>query len=213
MAVIEHIRIAQAEEGQTPLILSFVRKLAEYERLSSKVSADEEQLRKSLFGPRPAAEVAIAYFGVKPAGIAGDGHKVSTFAGRAGIYLEDLFVETQFRGKGVGKSLLGPVSYPSDVSIGPDQDGSRSCNCADHWEFPQAPVFSVDQLNAIRPRSDVQAARLAQVEQYGRGIVQQRKDSDWPFGSNQIEVRHVASAQLMPLAEVIMKAESRVLHG
>lgn len=106
MAVADEIRIARAEESQIPLILSFIRKLAEYERLSSKVVADEEQLRKSLFGPRPAAEVAIAYFGEKPAGFAVYFHNFSTFAGRAGIYLEDLFVETQFRGKGVGKSLL-----------------------------------------------------------------------------------------------------------
>ena len=88
------------------MILSFVRKLAEYERLSSKVSADEEQLRKSLFGPHPAAEVAIAWLGEEPAGFAVYFHNFSTFAGCAGIYLEDLFVEPQFRGKGVGKSLL-----------------------------------------------------------------------------------------------------------
>jgi GNAT superfamily N-acetyltransferase len=70
------------------------------------VVADEAQLRKSLFGPHPAAEVAIAWLGEQPAGFAVYFHNFSTFAGRAGIYLEDLFVEPQFRGKGVGKSLL-----------------------------------------------------------------------------------------------------------
>jgi GNAT superfamily N-acetyltransferase len=106
MAVAEQIHIARAEESQIPLILSFIRKLAEYERLSSKVVVDEAQLRKSLFGPHPAAEVAIARWGDEPAGFAVYFHNFSTFAGRAGIYLEDLFVEPQFRGKGIGRSLF-----------------------------------------------------------------------------------------------------------
>lgn len=106
MAVAEQILIARAEESHIPLILSFIRKLAEYERLSRKVVADEEQLRKSLFGPHPAAEVAIANWGAEPAGFAVYFHNFSTFAGRAGIYLEDLFVEPQFRGRGIGKALL-----------------------------------------------------------------------------------------------------------
>jgi GNAT superfamily N-acetyltransferase len=106
MAVAEQIRIARAEESQIPLILSFIRKLAEYERLSHKVVVDEAQLRKSLFGPHPAAEVAIAYLDEQPAGFAVYFHNFSTFAGRPGLYLEDLFVEPQLRGKGIGKSLL-----------------------------------------------------------------------------------------------------------
>jgi GNAT superfamily N-acetyltransferase len=106
MAVAEQIRIARAEESQIPLILSFIRKLAEYERLSHKVVVDEAQLRKSLFGPHPAAEVAIAYLDEQPAGFAVYLHNFSTFAGRPGLYLEDLFVEPQLRGKGIGKSLL-----------------------------------------------------------------------------------------------------------
>jgi GNAT superfamily N-acetyltransferase len=106
MPVAEEIRVARAEESQIPLILSFIRKLAEYERLSHKVTVDEESLRKSLFGPLPAAEVVIAYWGEEAAGFAVYFHNFSTFAGRHGIYLEDLFVEPAFRGKGIGKSLL-----------------------------------------------------------------------------------------------------------
>jgi GNAT superfamily N-acetyltransferase len=106
MPVAEEIRVARAEESQIPLILSFIRKLAEYERLSHKVTVDEELLRKSLFGPKPAAEVVIAYWGEEAAGFAVYFHNFSTFAGRPGIYLEDLFVEPAFRGKGIGKSLL-----------------------------------------------------------------------------------------------------------
>jgi GNAT superfamily N-acetyltransferase len=106
MSVADQIRVVRAEESQIPLILSFIRKLAEYEKLSSKVAADEAQLRKALFGSHPAAEVAIAYLGEEPAGFAVYFHNFSTFVCRRGIYLEDLFVEPEFRGKGVGKSLL-----------------------------------------------------------------------------------------------------------
>jgi GNAT superfamily N-acetyltransferase len=100
------VRIVPAREDQIPLILSFIRKLAEYEKLLSKVVADEGLLRQSLFGRHPAAEVVIAYWGEEPAGFAVFFHNFSTFAGRAGIYLEDLFVEPEFRGKGIGKSLF-----------------------------------------------------------------------------------------------------------
>jgi GNAT superfamily N-acetyltransferase len=106
MPVAEEIRVARAEESQIPLILSFIRKLAEYERLSHKVTVDEELLRKSLFGPQPAAEVAIAYWREEPAGFAVYFHDFSTFSGRTGIFLEDLFVEPALRGKGIGRSLM-----------------------------------------------------------------------------------------------------------
>jgi GNAT superfamily N-acetyltransferase len=100
------IRISPAEESQVPLIMSFVRKLAEYEKLAHKIVANEELLRASLFGPKPAAEVVIAYVNDEPAGFAIFFHNFSTFAGRPGIYLEDLFVEPKFRRKGVGKALF-----------------------------------------------------------------------------------------------------------
>jgi diamine N-acetyltransferase len=102
----EEIRIAPAKESQAPLILSFIRKLAEYEKLADQVVADEALLRESLFGPRPAAEAVIAYLGDEPAGFAVFFSNFSTFVGRGGIYLEDLFVEPKFRSKGIGKALL-----------------------------------------------------------------------------------------------------------
>jgi GNAT superfamily N-acetyltransferase len=102
----DQIRIIPATESDVPLILSFVRKLAEYEKLSNRVVANEATLRDSLFGARPAAEVMLAYLGTRPAGFAVFFENFSTFAGRRGVYLEDLFVEPEFRSKGIGKALF-----------------------------------------------------------------------------------------------------------
>ncbi|HMF78372.1 MAG TPA: GNAT family N-acetyltransferase [Bryobacteraceae bacterium] len=106
----EGITISPAQESHIPLILRFIRELAEYEKLASKVVASEALLRESLFGKQPMAEVLIAYFGDEPAGFAVFFHNFSTFAGRAGIYLEDLFVEPKFRRKGIGKALLAHLA-------------------------------------------------------------------------------------------------------
>jgi GNAT superfamily N-acetyltransferase len=100
------LTIAPAQESDIPLLLDFIRKLADYERLSAEVVADEKTLRESLFGARPAAEVLLAYWTNQPVGFAVYFHNFSTFIGRPGIYLEDLFVIPAFRGKGVGKALL-----------------------------------------------------------------------------------------------------------
>ena len=89
-----------------PLILSFIRELAEYERLSDEVVATEEALRAHLFGERPVAEVVIGEEGGTPAGFALFFHSFSTFLGRPGIYLEDLYVRPESRGRGVGRALL-----------------------------------------------------------------------------------------------------------
>jgi GNAT superfamily N-acetyltransferase len=102
----EGIRIERAVDSQTPLILYFIRQLAEYERLLHNVTADEKQIRESLFGPQPCAEVLIASLGEQPAGFAIFFPTYSTFLGKPGIYLEDLFVEPKFRGHGLGKALL-----------------------------------------------------------------------------------------------------------
>ena len=101
-----NLTIRPALECDVPLILSFIRKLAEYEKLAHEVTASEEGLRQGLFGPAKNAEAVIAYAGDAPAGFAVFFHNFSTYPGRPGIYLEDLFVDPEYRGRGLGKALL-----------------------------------------------------------------------------------------------------------
>ena len=98
--------IRKAEVKDVPQILIFIKELAEYEKLSSEVAATEEILRESLFGERAYAEVLIAEYENEPAGHAIFFHNFSTFVGRPGIYLEDIYVRPHLRGKGIGKNLL-----------------------------------------------------------------------------------------------------------
>ena len=99
-----HIRAASRED--VPLILQFVRELAEYEKAPNDVVATEELLRQSLFGSDPAAECALAFWDDEPAGFAVYFYNYSTWTGRRSLYLEDLFVQEHLRGKGIGKDLL-----------------------------------------------------------------------------------------------------------
>lgn len=100
------LRIDPAREQDVPVILDFIRQLAEYEKLSGAVVATEDALRATLFGERPYAEVLIAFWEDAPVGFALFFHNYSTFLARPGIYLEDLFVNPAARGRGVGKALL-----------------------------------------------------------------------------------------------------------
>jgi GNAT superfamily N-acetyltransferase len=102
--------IRPATEDDVPIILSLIRELAEYERLSHEVVATEGLLRESLFGERRGAEVLIACCKGAPAGFALFFHSFSTFLGRPGIYLEDLYVKPEFRGRGIGRALLAHLA-------------------------------------------------------------------------------------------------------
>lgn len=100
-------RIVPATKKDIPLILELIRELAEYERaLPGEVPVTEEDLAKTLFGKQPAAEVLIAYLGDEPAGFALFFHNYSTWLGKRGIYLEDLFVRPPARKHGIGFALL-----------------------------------------------------------------------------------------------------------
>lgn len=98
--------IRAATPKDVPTIATFIRDLAEYERLSHEVTLNEENLREHLFGTRPFAEVLIAEEEGSPVGFALFMHNYSTFLARPGIYLEDLFVRPAHRGRGHGKALL-----------------------------------------------------------------------------------------------------------
>jgi GNAT superfamily N-acetyltransferase len=100
------IEIRPATPRDVPLILAFIRELAEYERLAHEVRATEAQLHATLFAPHPAAEVVIAEYGGAPAGFALFFASYSTWEGKPGLYLEDLFVRPEARGKGIGRRLL-----------------------------------------------------------------------------------------------------------
>lgn len=104
------LRIERATARDVPLVLSLIKALAEYERLADEAVATEAGLRESLFGPQARAEVAIAHAGEEPVGFAVWFHNYSTFLGRAGLYLEDLFVLPQWRGRGIGRQLLAYVA-------------------------------------------------------------------------------------------------------
>ena len=110
-------RIESARERDVPLILQLIKGLADYEKLAHEVIATEESLRETLFGPNPAAEVVLAYVASGPStgsgrisdeavGFALFFHNYSTFLGKRGLYLEDLFVVPEWRGRGAGRALL-----------------------------------------------------------------------------------------------------------
>jgi GNAT superfamily N-acetyltransferase len=102
--------IRKAKKEDVPLILDFIRRLGEYEKLSHEVVATETDLERYLFGKEKVAEVLIAYEGRKAVGFALYFRNFSTFLGRPGIYLEDLFVLEEYRGRGYGKKLLARLA-------------------------------------------------------------------------------------------------------
>lgn len=106
MAGEPRIAVRSAEASDVGLVLSLICELAEYERMSAEVVATEEMIRDALFGARPKAEVLIASFEGVSVGFALFFENFSTFVGRPGLYLEDLFVRPEARGHGIGKALL-----------------------------------------------------------------------------------------------------------
>ncbi|HKL75524.1 MAG TPA: GNAT family N-acetyltransferase [Halanaerobiales bacterium] len=116
-----NIRFAQRKD--TELVLKFIKELADYEELLDEVIADEETLEESLFD-REMAEVIIAEYKDKPVGFALFFHNFSTFLGKPGIYLEDLYVKPEYRGNGFGKKLL---AFLADLTV------KRDCGRLEWW--------------------------------------------------------------------------------
>jgi GNAT superfamily N-acetyltransferase len=98
--------IKPATVTDAPVVLEFIKKLAEYEKLSHEVLATEEMIRETLFGEKPVAEVALGVFEERPVGFVLFFHNYSTFLGRPGLYIEDLFVDEPYRRRGFGRALL-----------------------------------------------------------------------------------------------------------
>jgi GNAT superfamily N-acetyltransferase len=102
--------IRPGTEADVPVLLAFIRELAEYEHLAHEVAATEERLRATLFGPRPFAEALLACTDDEPVGFALFFHNYSTFLAQPGLYLEDLYIRPTYRRQGLGKSLLTSVA-------------------------------------------------------------------------------------------------------
>ena len=109
-AIAPTFRIERATAADIPLILRLIHGIAEYEQLAHEVVATEERLRASLFGPHPAAEAVIAYADTEPVGFAVYFPNFSTVLGQPGLYLEDLYVQPEWRKHGLGRRLMAHVA-------------------------------------------------------------------------------------------------------
>lgn len=107
----ENFEIRKGTKKDIPIILSFIKELAEYEKMLNEVVANEDLLERHLFGEHQSAEVVIGYFKDEPVGFALFFHNFSTFLGRPGLYLEDLYVRKKMRGNGFGKALLKHLAH------------------------------------------------------------------------------------------------------
>src|SRR5215471_16335315 len=112
--MISELRIRSAAIDDVPLILQFIKELAEYEQLGHACVATEDDLRAQLFGANVVAHTLIAYAGEEPAGFALYFLNFSTFLARPGLYLEDLFVRPAFRKRGIGRALL---AYLAQIAV------------------------------------------------------------------------------------------------
>jgi GNAT superfamily N-acetyltransferase len=129
------ISLRFAEEKDIPLIMEFIRALAEYEHLLDKVTATTGGLRKFLFEEKKAETVICEYQG-EPAGFALFSHNFSTFLGKPGIYIEDLFVKPEYRGKGLGKTLLRYMAH-----LAAEQDCGRLEWACLNWNEPSIAFY------------------------------------------------------------------------
>jgi GNAT superfamily N-acetyltransferase len=136
------LKIERATEQDIPAIVRLVRRLAEYEKLAHAMVSTEEDFRKALFGPQRNVEALLAFAGDAPVGFALYFYNFSTFLGKRGIYLEDLFVDPEFRGQGIGKALLQRLAR-----IAKDQDCGRMEWSVLTWNQPSIDFYH--RLDAV----------------------------------------------------------------
>jgi GNAT superfamily N-acetyltransferase len=144
--------IRAATPSDCATILGFIKELAEYERLAHEVVADEAQLRATLFGDRPAAEVVLAELAGAPVGFALFFQSYSTFLGKPGLYLEDLFVRLTERGRGIGAALMSALAR-----IAVQRDYGRFEWSVLDWNAPALKFYA--SLGAL-PQSEWTVQRL-----------------------------------------------------
>ena len=156
------MQIRTATEADVPLILEFIKALAEYERLADRVVATEEIVRRTLFGQPRFAEVLIGEVDGDPAGFALFFHNYSTFLGQPGIYLEDLFVKPHYRGRGYGKALLERLA-----TIARERNCGRVEWAVLNWNKPAIDFY--ESLGA-KPMNEWTVYRLTgkALEEFGR---------------------------------------------
>lgn len=159
----DELTIIPAKEGDVPLILEMILGLADNLGLAHEVAATEEDLREALFGPRPKAEVVLARMGEEPVGFALFYDIYSTFRGRCGLHLEDLYVRPGQRGAGVGRRLL---AYLAKLTV------ARGCGRLEWWVlsdderalafYESAGAAAKDEWIIYRLRSEALAALAAE---------------------------------------------------
>lgn len=134
------MRFAQSQD--VPLILQFIKELAEYEQLTHEVVATEEMLLEALFGERKRAEVILGYYQQQPVSFVLFFHNFSTFLGRAGIYLEDLYVKPEMRGRGFGRVMLSYLAHLAQ---------ERNCGRLEWWvlDWNETAIGFYQKLGAV----------------------------------------------------------------
>lgn len=144
--------IRPANINDCELILSFIRELADYEKLLHEVVADVHALEKTLFGEKPYAEVIIADYQNEAVGFALFFHNYSTFLGKPGLYLEDLYVSPPMRGRGFGKNML---TYLASLAL------SRNCGRLEWWVLDwNKPAIDFYQSLGAEPMQDWTVNRI-----------------------------------------------------
>ena len=146
------VKIARAQKQDCSTILEFIRELAVYEKLEHEVVTDVATLEKSLFGENPAAEVVFLEEDGHQVGIAIFFHNFSTFLGKPGLYLEDLFVKPECRGRGYGKRLL---TYLAKLAV------ERGCGRFEWWVLDwNKPAIDFYSSLGAEPMSDWTVQRV-----------------------------------------------------